>query len=138
MKISARFRPIFDFELKGKKSRAELKILQLELGSSQLGSDSYYYLPTSSCKRSLWTTPKVTYPQMDQNFMTFCCRNSWHYCPSTHKNDRGIKWNKNAWKMSIWHWNSTRFEKISKVRLYKITLKQYRNSCGVSEHEILI
>ena len=31
MKISARFRPIFDFELKGKRSRAELKILQLEL-----------------------------------------------------------------------------------------------------------
>ena len=30
MKISARFWPIFDFELKGKRSRAELKILQLE------------------------------------------------------------------------------------------------------------
>ena len=31
MKISARFRPIFDFELNGKRSRAELKIFQLEL-----------------------------------------------------------------------------------------------------------
>ena len=28
-------------------------------------------------------------------------------------------------------------KKISKVRLYKITSKQCRNSCRVSEHEIL-
>ena len=31
IEISARFRLIFDFELNGKRSRAELKILQLEL-----------------------------------------------------------------------------------------------------------
>ena len=31
MKILARFQPNFDFELKGKRSRAKLKILQLEL-----------------------------------------------------------------------------------------------------------
>ena len=31
IKILARFGPIFDFELKGKRSRAEPKILQLEL-----------------------------------------------------------------------------------------------------------
>ena len=30
IKISAHFQPIFDFELRGKRSRAELKILQLE------------------------------------------------------------------------------------------------------------
>jgi hypothetical protein len=41
-KKSARFRPIFDFDLKGKSSRAEpsWKSLSSSSGSSQLGSDS--------------------------------------------------------------------------------------------------
>ena len=47
--ISARFRPIFDFELKWKRSRAELswKSFSSSCGSSQLGSDSSLLVITS-------------------------------------------------------------------------------------------
>ena len=50
IKISARFQPIFHFELKGKRSRAELKILQLELRlePARLGLiTTIYYAETS-------------------------------------------------------------------------------------------
>ena len=72
MKISARFRPIFYFELKEKRSRAEpsWKSFSSSSGSSQLGSDSSLVgiecskakeQPRAYCPNVLWDRGTLEY-----------------------------------------------------------------------------